>query len=103
MAEHDLRYFIRRTQHHRLPDLNSPDAGGVALRRPGAFRRAAGLHSIYFTLRRIPGVGWLFYVDSVVWVFLLLLAALVLRDGLRPPCCMFFSARWASACSPQER
>ena len=65
--------------------LNSPDAGGVALRQSPALSDARlELHNrIYFTLRRIPGVGWLFYVDSVVWVFLLLLAALILRDGLR--------------------
>ena len=75
-----------------------------AAAEPGAFRRAPGLHNrIYFTLRRIPGVGWLFYVDSVVWVFLLLLAALILRDGLRAavPYMFFFGTLGICLLSPR--
>lgn len=86
--------------------LNSPDAGGVALRQSPALSDARlELHNrIYFTLRRIPGVGWLFYVDSVVWVFLLLLAALVLRDGLRAavPYMFFFGTLGICLLSPKS-
>ena len=86
--------------------LNSPDAGGVALRQSPALSDARlELHNrIYFTLRRISGVGWLFYVDSVVWVFLLLLAALVLRDGLRAavPYMFFFGTLGICLLSPKS-
>ena len=86
--------------------LNSPDAGGVALRQSPALSGARlELHNrIYFTLRRIPGVGWLFYVDSVVWVILLLLAALVLRDGLRAavPYMFFFGTLGICLLSPKS-
>ena len=86
--------------------LNSPDAGGVALRQSPALSDARlELHNrIYFTLRRIPGVGWLFYVDSVVWVFLLLLAALILRDGLRAavPYMFFFGTLGICLLSPKS-
>ena len=86
--------------------LNSPDAGGVALRQNPALSDARlELHNrIYFTLRRIPGVGWLFYVDSVVWVFLLLLAVLILRDGLRAavPYMFFFGTLGICLLSPKS-
>ena len=86
--------------------LNSPDAGGVALRQSPALSDARlELHNrIYFTLRRTPGVGWLFYVDSVVWVFLLLLAALILRDGLRAavPYMFFFGTLGICLLSPKS-
>ena len=86
--------------------LNSPDAGGVELRQNSALADARlELHNrIYFTLRRIPGVGWLFYVDSVVWVFLLLLAALILRDGIRAavPYMFFFGTLGICMLSPKS-
>ena len=86
--------------------LNSPDAGGVELQQNSALADARlELHNrIYFTLRRIPGVGWLFYVDSVVWVFLLLFAALILRDGIRAavPYMFFFGTLGICMLSPKS-
>lgn len=86
--------------------LNSPDQGGVELRQNPALADARlELHNrIYFTLRQIPGVGWLFYIDSVVWVFLLLLAALILRDGLRAavPYMFFFGTLGICLLSPKS-
>ena len=86
MAEHDLRLFLSvGQQHHRLPDPQFAGCGRrCAAAEPGAFRRGWSCTTGFIS--RCGGfraVGWLFYVDSVVWVFLLLLAALVLRDGLR--------------------
>lgn len=63
--------------------LNSPDRGGVTLAQNPALEGARlSLHNlIYYTLRRLPGVGALFYVDTVTWVFLFLLLALLLHGG----------------------
>ena len=65
--------------------LNSPDEGGVTLTQHPALADARlELHNvIYYRLRRLPGVGALFYVDTVVWLFLFALLAIVLRHGLR--------------------
>lgn len=63
--------------------LSSPDEGGVLLRQAeGLSGLRLWLHDfIYLTLRHIPGVGWLFYVDTVTWMFLALLLALMLSGG----------------------
>ena len=65
--------------------LNSPDQGGMNLRqdaRLGGLRLK--LHDfIYYTLRRLPGAGALFFVSTVSWAFLFLLVYAVLRGGLR--------------------
>ena len=64
--------------------LNSPDRGGVTLTQDAALGdvRLALHNFIYYTLRRLPGVGALFYVDTVTWAFLFLLLVLILRGGI---------------------
>lgn len=64
--------------------LNSPDQGGVTLTQDESLSdMRLSLHDfIYYTLRRLPGVGALFYVDTVTWAFLFLLAFLMLRGGI---------------------
>lgn len=64
--------------------LTSPDQGGITLEHDAAFADARlALHNlIYYTLRRLPGIGALFYVDTVTWAFLFLLAAVVVRGGM---------------------
>ena len=65
--------------------LNSPDQGGVTLTQSPALEGARlELHNIiYYRLRRIPGIGALFYVDTIVWLFLFAQLAIGLRHGLR--------------------
>lgn len=65
--------------------LNSPDQGGMTLTQD---ERLSGLRLelhdfIYYTLRRLPGAGALFFVNTVTWAFLLLLVYAVLRGGVR--------------------
>lgn len=65
--------------------LNSPDQGGMNLTQDA---RLDGLRLelhdfIYYTLRRLPGAGALFFVSAVTWTFLFLLAYAVLRGGVR--------------------
>ena len=64
--------------------LNSPDRGGVQLRQDASLDGARlKMHDlIYFTFRRLPGVSALFYVDTVTWAFLALLAFLAVRGGI---------------------
>ena len=63
--------------------LNSPDQGELRLSQDeGLSGLRLELHNfIYYRLRRIPGLGRLFYVDTVTWVFLFLLTALWARGG----------------------
>lgn len=86
--------------------LNSPDEGGVELRQNPALEGARlELHNqIYYRLRQIPIFGALFYVDAVTWGFLLLLAALILRDGLRAawPYMFFFGTLGICLLSPKS-
>lgn len=72
--------------------LNSPEQGGLSLRQSESGAQARlGLHNtIYYTLRRMPGVGALFYVDTVVWAFLFLLLALLLRGGAGALCPLMY-------------
>lgn len=64
--------------------LNSPDQGGITLRQDDSLSEARlRLYNlIYYTLRRLPGIGALFYVDTVTWFFLFLLVVLILRGGI---------------------
>lgn len=64
--------------------LNSPNQGGVNLTQDESLADIRlTLHDfIYYTLRRLPGVGALFYADMVTWAFLFLLAFLILRGGI---------------------
>ncbi|MDO5376939.1 MAG: DUF6020 family protein [Clostridia bacterium] len=64
--------------------LTSPDQGGINLKHSPAFADARlALHNlIYYTLRRLPGVSLLFYVDTVTWAFLFLLAVMIVRGGM---------------------
>ena len=65
--------------------LNSPDQGGLFLTQDPALDDARlELHNtIYFVLRRLPGVSALFYVDTVTWLFLLLLVVFLRAEGLK--------------------
>ena len=73
--------------------LNSPDQGGMNLVQDAALDdlRLEFHDFVYYTLRRLPGAGMLFYVNTVSWAFLLLLAYAVLRGGIGEACpWMFF-------------
>ncbi|MBQ8617906.1 MAG: hypothetical protein IJ418_10430 [Clostridia bacterium] len=65
--------------------LNSPDQGGMTLRQSEKLDtlRLEFFEVIYYTLRRLPGVGMLFYVNTISWAFLLLLCYFVLRGGVK--------------------
>lgn len=65
--------------------LNSPDQGGMNLTQD---TRLDGLRLklhdfIYYTLRRLPGAGALFFVSTVTWAFLFLFGYAALRGGAR--------------------
>ena len=86
--------------------LNSPDQGGVVLTQDQSLlgaRRA--LHDIiYFVIRKIPGIGMLFYVNTVTWAFLFLLAEMIRRGGLRAavPWMFFFGTLGICMLSPKS-
>ncbi|MBR1408680.1 MAG: hypothetical protein IJ573_07295 [Clostridia bacterium] len=63
--------------------LNSPDQGELRLTQDeGLSGLRLQLHNfLYYRLRRIPGFGCLFYVDTVTWIFLFLLTALAVSGG----------------------
>ena len=64
--------------------LNSPDRGGVTLRQSPALEGARDelRNIIAYRLRPLPGVGALFYVDTVTWAFLALAAFLAVKRGI---------------------
>ena len=86
--------------------LNSPDQGGVCLRQNPALDAARlELHNIiYFRLRQIPGLGALFYVDTIVWAFLILLSVIWMRYGFAAlaPCMFFFGTLGICMLSPKS-
>lgn len=86
--------------------LNSPDRGGMNLRQ---YERLDGLRLefhdfIYYTLRRMPGVSVLFFVNMVTWAFLFLLAYAMLRDGIGAavPWMFFFGTLGICMLSPKS-
>ena len=86
--------------------LNSPDQGKLILTQNEKLDAARlELHNIfYFRLRRIPGVGCLFYVSTVSWAFLLLLCYAVTRGGLKEstPWMFFFGTLGICLLSPKS-
>ena len=86
--------------------LNSPDKGGMVLRQSEKLDtlRLEFFEFIYYTLRRLPGVGMLFYVNTVSWAFLLLLVYAVLRGGLKEaaPWMFFFGTLGICLLSPKS-
>lgn len=86
--------------------LNSPDKGGMVLRQSEALAdERLELHNvIYFRLRRLPGVGMLFYVNTVSWALLLLLVYGVLRGGVgeAAPWMFFFGTLGICLLSPKS-
>ncbi len=86
--------------------LNSPDEGGMTLRQNSALSdKRLALHDfIYYTLRRLPGAGMLFYVNTISWMFLLLLVYGVLRGGLKAaaPWMFFFGTLGICLLSPKS-
>ena len=86
--------------------LNSPDQGGLVLTQDERLSAARlELHNIfYFRLRRMPGAGCLFYVNTVSWAFLLLLCYAVLRGGLKEaaPFMFFFGTLGICLLSPKS-
>lgn len=86
--------------------LNSPDEGGVVLTQNEALAdlRLALHDLIYFTLRKIPGAGALFYVNTITWAFLFLLVYMVKRGGLRAaaPWMFFFGTLGICMLSPKS-
>ena len=65
--------------------LNSPDQGGVVLtQNPALADVRLELHNtIYFVLRRLPGISALFYVDTVTWALLFLLVVFFRAGGFK--------------------
>ena len=86
--------------------LSSPDQGGVVLTQNPALEGARlELHNvIYFRLRRLPGISALFYVDTIVWLFLFAQLAIVLRHGLRAlaPAMLFVGTLGICLLSPKS-
>lgn len=86
--------------------LNSPDEGGMELRQSEALAPLRlELHDfIYYTLRRLPGAGMLFYVNTISWTFLLLLVYAVLRGGMgeAAPWMFFFGTLGICLLSPKS-
>lgn len=86
--------------------LNSPDEGGMMLRQKESLQELRlKLHDfIYYTLRRIPAVGMLFYVNTISWMFLLLLVYSVLRGGVgeAAPWMFFFGTLGICLLSPKS-
>ena len=68
--------------------LNSPDRGRLTLTQDTSLDalRLKLYNFIYYTLRRLPAVGALFYVDTVTWVFLFLMLVLMMRKGPGAAC-----------------
>ena len=86
--------------------LNSPDEGGMVLRQSEKLAdMRLELHDfIYYSLRRLPGAGMLFYVNTISWAFLLLLVYGVLRGGLGEiaPWMFFFGTLGICLLSPKS-
>ena len=86
--------------------LNSPNRGGVNLtQNPKLDAARLELHNIiYFRLRQIPGIGALFYVDTVTWAFLFLLCVLWIRYGFAAlaPWMFFFGTLGICMLSPKS-
>jgi len=86
--------------------LNSPDEGGMTLRQSEelADLRLEMHDFIYYTLRRLPGAGMLFYVNTISWAFLLLLVYAVLRGGAgeAAPWMFFFGTLGICLLSPKS-
>ena len=86
--------------------LNSPDEGGMVLRQNEKLDtlRLEFFEFIYYTLRRLPGVGMLFYVNTISWAFLLLLVYVVLRGGVKEiaPWMFFFGTLGICLLSPKS-
>lgn len=86
--------------------LNSPDEGGMTLRQDERLNtlRLEFFEVIYYTLRRLPGVGMLFYVNTISWAFLLLLCYFVLRGGVKEiaPWMFFFGTLGICLLSPKS-
>lgn len=80
--------------------LNSPNRGGVNLTQDASLEGARqGLFNwVYYAMRRTPGLSALFYVDTVTWAFLLLLVAMVLKDGIAAAAPWMFFAGTLGIC-----
>lgn len=86
--------------------LNSPDQGEIVLKQNPALKEARMmLHDvIYFVLRKMPGIGMLFYVDTITWAFLFILMEMIRRNGLRAaaPWMLFFGTLGICMLSPKS-
>ncbi|MDY5348338.1 MAG: DUF6020 family protein [Candidatus Ventricola sp.] len=72
--------------------LNSPDQGELTLTQDESMAGARlGLFNwVMYKLRRLPGVGALFYADWITWAFLFLLTALAVNRGWGAVCPFMF-------------
>jgi len=86
--------------------LNSPEQGGMNLRQDEKLNdlRLKFHDFIYYTLRRLPGAGMLFFVNTVTWAFLFLLVYAVLRGGIGAavPWIFFFGTLGICMLSPKS-
>lgn len=64
--------------------LNSPDKGEIILKQKEEWQpyRLQYHNFVYYTLRRLPGIGILFYVPYVSWGFLIILCLLICKYRL---------------------
>ena len=86
--------------------LNSPDQGEIVLRQNPSLRSAQiTFHdTFYLVVRKIPGIGMLFYVNTVTWAFLFLLIEILRREGWRGamPWMFFFGTLGICMLSPKS-
>ena len=64
--------------------LNSPDKGDLILKQKEEWQpyRLQYYNFVYYTLRRLPGLGMLFYVPCISWGFLIILCLLICKFRL---------------------
>ncbi len=86
--------------------LNSPDQGEIVLTQNPSLRsmQVAFHDTFYLVVRKLPGIGMLFYVNTVTWAFLFLLVDIIRRDGLRGmvPWMFFFGTLGICMLSPKS-
>ena len=65
--------------------LSSPDRDSLVFEQNPSLdeTRLSLFNLIYYTLRRLPGIGMLFYVDTITWAFLLLFISLYIMAGVK--------------------
>ena len=86
--------------------LNSPDKGDLVLKQKEEWQpyRLQYHNFVYYTLRRLPGIGMLLYVPCITWGFLIVLCLLVYKFSLSAivPWSFFIAAFGICLLSPKS-